>query len=539
MANQILIKRGNEAQRAGLGAISDGEPIWVSDNTELYVGDGSTTGGVKVGPFTLSELGFTGDTDANNYNFNLDSDDASPSAIADNTTLTINGGTNCTTTHTGNTLTINVSGAGTMSSFTAAADSGTPEDISDGETLTISGDAGAITTSNTTNTVDIAHSTATGYKHIPSGGATTNVLTWSSDGTAAWGAAPSTLPVVDTTAIVKGSADDTKLVAIEADTNVPTGTTRTITMASTNIDLTPDTGTFASTGHTHDNFDRASSVESGATVFSNIVVTDGITTNIATRELSAGDIGAEVADAAIVKSDEAETITAGWTFGTTLTTFTANAKFNDNVVINLGTGNDVKHFFNATQYITELEDVDWIIRDSADSPIITITESTKAVQFGGAIVVDGDLTVSGTTTTVNTETINLADNIITLNSNYTGSSPTEHGGIEVERGTLTNATMRWNETSDHWEVDKADGTFYEISTSNSLGSYLLIADIDDSPVNGENAAPISSNWAFDHEADADPHTVYPLLASAETITGNWDFTGTNTFTNATFDGGTF
>jgi len=48
----------------------------------------------------------------------------------------------------------------------------------------------------------------------------------------------------------------------------------------------------APTAHIHDSFDRATSVESGATVFSNIVVADGITTAIATRELTASDISA-------------------------------------------------------------------------------------------------------------------------------------------------------------------------------------------------------------------------------------------------------
>jgi hypothetical protein len=75
------------------------------------------------------------------------------------------------------------------------------------------------------------------------------------------------------------------------------------------------------------------------------------------------------------------------------------------------------------------------------------------------LVVDGNLTVGGTTTTVNTETINLADNIITLNSNATGSA-TQNGGIEVERGDDTNVTLRWNETSDKWEVTE-DGATYK------------------------------------------------------------------------------
>ena len=68
------------------------------------------------------------------------------------------------------------------------------------------------------------------------------------------------------------------------------------------------------------------------------------------------------------------------------------------------------------------------------------------------LTVGGNLTVSGTTTTVNTETINLADNQIVLNSNYTGSTPTENGGIEIERGTLANKTFVWDETADKWTV---------------------------------------------------------------------------------------
>ena len=44
-------------------------------------------------------------------------------------------------------------------------------------------------------------------------------------------------------------------------------------------------------GHPHTTFDRASAVLSGANVFSNIVVTDGITTAIATRAMSINDLG--------------------------------------------------------------------------------------------------------------------------------------------------------------------------------------------------------------------------------------------------------
>ena len=76
----------------------------------------------------------------------------------------------------------------------------------------------------------------------------------------------------------------------------------------------------------------------------------------------------------------------------------------------------------------------------------------NSVTITNDLTVGGNLTVSGTTTTVNTETINLADNQIVLNSNYTGSTPTENGGIEIERGTLPNKTLVWDEAADKWTV---------------------------------------------------------------------------------------
>ena len=81
----------------------------------------------------------------------------------------------------------------------------------------------------------------------------------------------------------------------------------------------------------------------------------------------------------------------------------------------------------------------------------------------GQTTITGDLTVQGTTTTVNTETILLADNIITLNSNMADSpqtNATENAGIEIERGLDPNVLIRWNETSETWEFTN-DGSSYQ------------------------------------------------------------------------------
>lgn len=60
-----------------------------------------------------------------------------------------------------------------------------------------------------------------------------------------------------------------------------------------------------------------------------------------------------------------------------------------------------------------------------------------------------NLSVQGTSTTVNSEIVTIADNIIQINSNVTGF-PTENGGIEIERGTAINATLLWSEGQDRF-----------------------------------------------------------------------------------------
>jgi len=78
--------------------------------------------------------------------------------------------------------------------------------------------------------------------------------------------------------------------------------------------------------------------------------------------------------------------------------------------------------------------------------------------FGGDVTITGNLTVNGTTTTLNTETLTVDDNIIVLNNNEAGT-PSQNAGIEIERGTSTNVSLRWNETTDKWQFTN-DGTTY-------------------------------------------------------------------------------
>ena len=105
--------------------------------------------------------------------------------------------------------------------------------------------------------------------------------------------------------------------------------------------------------------------------------------------------------------------------------------------------------------------------DGIDS--LQFLRSDEDDTFDGNLVVTGNLTVSGNTTYVNTETIQLSDNIITLNANFDGATATEDAGIEVERGDESNVVLQWNETNNYWEI-ASGGTIGRIITTGDEGS---------------------------------------------------------------------
>ena len=122
------------------------------------------------------------------------------------------------------------------------------------------------------------------------------------------------------------------------------------------------------------------------------------------------------------------------------------------------------------------------------------------------VVISGDLTVSGTTFTVNTETLLIEDNIIVLNSNYSGNAETDvnakNAGIEVERGTQPNVLIRWNESTNKWQFSNDGTSYYNIlgegnvnltlgadTTGNYVSSLVAGTGITLTNNSGEGATP--------------------------------------------------
>ena len=132
--------------------------------------------------------------------------------------------------------------------------------------------------------------------------------------------------------------------------------------------------------------------------------------------------------------------------------------------------------------------------DGADAANKTYVDSTISSQlsggslavdattgdFSGDVAVGGSLTVTGTVTTVNSETIELADNILLLNSNALGNA-SQNAGLEVERGDDLNVQLLWDETNNRWSVGAEDfkaATFIGDLTGDVTGTVSSIANHD-------------------------------------------------------------
>lgn len=71
------------------------------------------------------------------------------------------------------------------------------------------------------------------------------------------------------------------------------------------------------------------------------------------------------------------------------------------------------------------------------------------------VVISGNLTVTGGSTIVSSSDAHIADNMITLNDGEVGAGVVTLGttaGIMVDRGSLPDVGIRWNEATDRWQL---------------------------------------------------------------------------------------
>lgn len=109
-----------------------------------------------------------------------------------------------------------------------------------------------------------------------------------------------------------------------------------------------------------------------------------------------------------------------------------------------------------------------LIIDGINGKIVS-PNITGVATFEDDIVIQGNLTVNGTTTSVSTTNTTIKDNTITLNEGELGAGVSAgSSGIEIDRGSETTVSFVWDENIDKW----------------SVGSQTLIANIFEGSLQG-------------------------------------------------------
>ena len=107
--------------------------------------------------------------------------------------------------------------------------------------------------------------------------------------------------------------------------------------------------------------------------------------------------------------------------------------------------------------------------------------------FNGNLIVTGTLTVQGTTTTIESNTLTVGDNKIVLNNDATGS-PSQDAGIEIERGDSDNAIIQWDETNDYFEflVGSSAGNIGNVANIVASGNLSVdgTSNLDNTDIDG-------------------------------------------------------
>ena len=141
------------------------------------------------------------------------------------------------------------------------------------------------------------------------------------------------------------------------------------------------------------------------------------------------------------------------------------------------------------------------------------------------VYLTGNLHVLGVYDTTNVTNTNVEDKDITLNvgeagAGVGGASPSQ-SGIIVDRGSLPNVALRWNEIYDKWELTTTDSgnsaSFSNIATSSSSGITAVVQDT--SPRLGGNLITNGFNVQLQSLLTANPPTAVGsnVILYADTI----------------------
>ena len=112
------------------------------------------------------------------------------------------------------------------------------------------------------------------------------------------------------------------------------------------------------------------------------------------------------------------------------------------------------------------------------------------INASGDVVISGDFTVLGSATEISTSELSIEDKLITVASGSANSTAANGGGIEIDRGSDTNASITWNHSGTRFDINNG---IHVTGTVQGTSDIIAYASSDKRLKN--NIQPIP--WALD------------------------------------------
>jgi len=426
----------------------------------------------------------------------------------DSETLDIAGGTGISTAGSGNTLTVTLDDtavsaasygsataipvitvdaqgritaaetAAISTSFTLTADSGSNQTVNGGDTLDIAGGTGLSTVVGATDTVTVnLDDTAVS---AGSYGSSTAIPTFTVDAQGRLTAAGTAAISSDLTVGADSGSDD--VVRVGTDTLNIAGTSNEITTAVSNNTITvalADSVSGLTSVSATTLTDGTASISSGAITGATNITASGTVqygslsdgsitiTGFVDEDNMASDSAALVPTQQSVKAYVDSQVTAqdldfqgdsGGALSIDLDSETLDIAGGTNITT-VGSGNQITVNLDAT--LTGLTSVtSSTLTDGTASLSSGALSGITTIATSGDVTVGGNLTVSGTTTSVNSTNTTISDTLVVLQSGLTGANPNDIGHIYERGSDGNNGFFGWDQSVDRFiaATTTADGS---------------------------------------------------------------------------------